>query len=676
MKRPANTLSRGCQDWSWLFYNIRLVIQLILNMRLTRIPPHGLKTKSAIRLSALSIACLLALMAAAPAALTASVPYPQPVYASCFIGGPSHLLVFFDLSDQSGLTSYLNQAYYNPDSPSYHQFISAQQFDAQYSAPSWVFATVESIFRTNGLSTIASGPMLLEGSGDASNVQNALTQLASSSRIQSYIIGAECMPQTYNGQLSKTDQAPSYTPTEARGAYVGSTPLSNGNLGSGSSACTYQDVITGGPQIWLPCGLQTIYDENPLLNQGSSGSHQTIALVDAYGDPDNETGQLLSLTYDNIACSDLATFNAEFNLPQSACSVIYPTGVPQLSAGNVGDAAGWSTETSIDMQYSHVMAPQAHILEVTSSTDYDDLYASIEYVVNNQLASMISLSWGSWEDGFYCTSAAYGCAPPVSAALMIGYDEIFQQAAAEGIGVFASTGDYAAYNPFLGEVSAQSPATDPWVSAVGGTTLLATFTTHTVTRTETAWSFGSDSYNPIIGTGGGFSMVFKETPGQERIHISTQVSSIPEPALGITFYPQGQRGEPDLAADADPSTGVFIIQDGAFSPYVWGGTSLAAPLTAGMDATVQSNTRQFTIGVLAPSLYEMYSQHGSFYVQQTQFLINQFNFGVQGTMFQTASGQNGEYTVTPGVWNPVDGLGQLNVYALSQAFSGFGGYGS
>jgi kumamolisin len=640
-------------------------------------------------------------MVAAPAAQTASVPYPQPVYVSCFIGGPSHLLVFFTLNDQSRLTSYLNDAYYNPESPSYHQFISADQFDDEYSAPSWVFSTVESIFRANGLTTVATGPMLIEGTGDAQNVQSALGQLAGASKIQSYIIGAECMPQTYNGLPSKDSQAPAYTPTDTRGVYVGSTPLSRGSSGGGSNACTYQDVITDGPQIWLPCGLQTIYDDNPLINQGSSGSHQTIALVDAYGDPNNETGQVnvhtSSFVYDNIACSDFAAFNAEFNLPQSACSVIYPTGVPQLAPYNAVDAEGWATETAIDMQYSHTMAPQAHILEVTSSTDYDDLYASIEYVVNNQLASMISLSFGSWEDGFFCTSAAFGCGPPVSAALMLGYDEIFQQAAAEGIGVFASSGDYAAYNPVFaapctspvtstcgvppyGEVSASSPATDPWVSAVGGTTLLATFTAHTVTRTETAWSFGSDSYNTHIGTGGGFSMVFKETQGQQRIHISTKVTSIPEPALGITFYPQGQRGEPDLAADADPSTGVLIVQDGAFSPYVWGGTSLAAPLTAGMDATVQSNMRHFTIGVLAPSLYEMYSpQHGSFYVQQTQFSINQFNFGVQGTMFQTASGQNGEYSVTPGVWNPVDGLGQLNVYALSQAisnsFGNLGGYG-
>jgi len=166
-------------------------------------------------------------------------------------------------------------------------------------------------------------------------------------------------------------------------------------------------------------------------------------------------------------------------------------------------------------------------------------------------------------------------------------------------------------------------------------------------------------------------MVFREPLGQQLVHISTQVSSIPLPAVGITFHPQGQRGVPDLAADADPATGVLVWVDGAFSPYVWGGTSLAAPLTAGMTSLVQSNTRSFTIGDLAPSLYQLYSQenHGSywsnFYVSQTQFSIFQLYRGVEGTMFETPSGQNGPFSVIPGAWSPVTGLGQLNVYGLS-----------
>jgi subtilase family serine protease len=620
-------------------------------------------------LVALSILSSLVLMTAiVPFARATVVPVTQPVYESCPTSSPytsttpSHFLVFFTLQNQGELTTFLDHAYYTPSNPSYHKFISASQFDTEYSAPASVFTLVESIFSSNGLTTLATAPMFIEGSGTLTQVNSALAVLSSEpAGIQEHIIGAECMPQTIDLQSSPNVRIPHYTPAHHQGGYVGTAPSFLPSF-SPSTVCTYNEVVSGA-QVWFPCGLQTIYDENPLLNHGYSGSHQTIALVDAYGDP--ETAAASSYIYNNIACSDFALFDIKFSLPYSSCSVIYPTGVPVLTTNNVADAEDWSIETAIDMQYSHTMAPQAHIMEVTASTDYDDLYASIEYVLSHQSANMISLSWGEWEDLFYYPTAAIG-----GAALMLGYDEVFEQAAAQGIGVFVSSGDYAAYDPQFSpqEVSASAPATDPWVAAVGGTTLTATFTPSSVSRLEHAWSLGSDSYNTIIGTGGGFSMLFEETPGQQLVHISTEgVTSIPEPDLGLTFYPQGMRGEPDLSADADPSSGVLVVQDGAFSSYFWGGTSLAAPLTAGMTATVQSSTGSFTIGDLAPSLYLLYQQeNGAFYVHQTHFTLSQLNQGVQGVMFVTAYGQNGPFYVIPGMWNPVCGLGQLNVYGLSQ----------
>ncbi len=632
----------------------------------------SLSKRNKLCIASISILAVLLFSGVAAQATTyssaTSVPFHQPVYATCVVpGNPSHLLVFFTLNNEAGLTSFLDNAYYNPNSFSYHNFISSGQFDAQYSAPSWVFQTVESIFSSNGLSVISIAPMLIEGSGNDVSVDNAISQISANAGIQKYIIGAECMSQT----VDPDGASPYYTPTIAHVSDSGEAKPQP----SGTSCTTPTETDSVG-LIWFPCGLETIYDENPLLNQqgnyGYGQQPQTIALVDAYGDPNTTLAN--NLQYQNLACSDFATFNSEFNLPSAPCSIIYPTGVPQLTANNNADADGWGPETAIDTQYSHTMDPHAHILEVTASTDYDDLYASVEYVVNHQLANMISLSWGEWEDQFYCTNLSIGCDLPVQAtALLLGYDEVFQQAAAQGISVFVSSGDYGAYDPFFGEVAASSPATDPWVSAVGGTTLNATFTTNSVTRLETAWSLGSDSYCAICGSGGGFSMVFSEPKDQQLVHISTQgVNSISEPVLGVTFYPQGQRGVPDLAADADPSSGVFIILNDGLSG-VWGGTSLASPLTAGMTALIASHIGWFNIGDLAPTLYQLYLQQGhSFYVHQTTFNNYQLQYGVSGSMFETASGQNGPFTVTPGVWNPVAGLGQLNAYGLSQVITNAG----
>jgi kumamolisin len=623
----------------------------------------GFLTVAVVAVSVLALAAVLPAVQAAPIP-----PPPTPTYEECFAPGASHLLVFFNLNDQAGLSAYLNNAYYNPFSPSYHDFLSANQFDARYAAPSWVFNTVGSIMTANGLNIISVGPMLLDGNGTAGDVDAAVSQLAGTPAVQSYLIGAECMP-----ELNYAQSVPSSVPDIVQGSYVGHSPYS----GSGASSCTPYETDSIG-LVWLPCGLQEIYDENPLLN---NNPHDTIAVVDAYGDLNTYDAGLATPVYDNLACSDLAIFSATFNLPQASCQIIYPTGVPLLTPSTVGTAEGWDAETGIDTQYSHVMSPASHILEVTASTNYDDLYASVEYVIQHQLANIISLSWGSWEDGFYCVSSALGCAPPNTADFLYAYDEIFEQAAAQGISVFASSGDYGAFDPYTGAAAASSPATDPWVTGVGGTTLNATFSGRTVFRNETAWSFGSDAYNPFIGTGGGFSLLFPETPGQQLVHISTQVASIFEPAIGtagVTFYPQGQRGVPDLAADADPSSGVLIIQNGTFSPYVWGGTSLAAPLTAGMTALIQSSNRFFPIGDLAPTLYTLYAQeHGRFYVPSMYLNVNGLSRGIPGAMFETNGGENGVFYVTPGVWNPVAGLGQLNVYGMAQVIGsvGFGGFG-
>ena len=629
-------------------------------------------------LPVLFVAFLLSLMAVAPLAQTASVTPSTsitpttPVLEYCPVDTPSHLLVMFDLGNPYALSDFLSRAYYNPSSPDYHQFLTPSQFAARYGTPYWVTADTQAIFAENGLSLVMQGAMLLEGSGTPTQVDNTINALAVSS-VYSYIVGAECMPQTYNVVGSTL---PSYTPDYVRGPSIGALALPTAVSSSGSSTCTPLETDSIGV-IWFPCGLQTIYDENSLLNHGDQGAGLTIAVVDAYGDPNPTLAE--SYEYSNMACTDFATFNSVMNLPSAPCTIVYPTGIPQLGPYNVDDALGWATETGIDTQYSHVMAPQAHILEVTSSTDYDDLYASIEWLVDSHAANMISLSFGEWEDLFYCTNSYYGCSPPNTAGLILGYDEIFQQAAAEGISVFASSGDYAAYDPYYGTISASSPATDPWVTGVGGTTLTATFSPTSVSRLETAWSYQADDWcgngspgsGPCSsGSGGGFSMVFSESEGQYHVGISTQgITSIYDPIVGsgVYFDPVGQRGVPDISADADPASGVLVITDGSFGPYVWGGTSLAAPLTAGMTATTQSSLKSFVIGDLAPSMYNMY-YHSSFYVHHSTFTPTQLNHGVPGAMFLTASGQNGEYYVTPGIWNPVTGLGQLNVYGLSQAF--------
>jgi subtilase family serine protease len=307
------------------------------------------------------------------------------------------------------------------------------------------------------------------------------------------------------------------------------------------------------------------------------------------------------------------------------------------------------------------MAPGANILLVISPDSGDDLFVDVEYVVANHLANFISLSWASPEDAYYIPPPAYN--------LLYAYDEIFMQAAAEGIGVFAASGDWGAFDLFVSpiEPSVWYPASDPWVTGVGGTTLYAYITpTGQVIRNEYAWD-----WNPFFmwGSGGGYSFTFPETPGQALVHIVYERTYVYEPDLGINFYTIGHRGVPDIAADANPFTGVLIVINGMLG--IIGGTSLATPLSAGMTATIQSYLGiSYVIGDLAPNLYLLYYYYPSyFYVTQSTLPVQSYFTGILNFMFESYGGQNGVYYVIPGQWNPVNGLGQINVYGLAQALN-------
>ncbi len=623
---------------------------------------------------ALAVAVLVAPMAHAP--MPSQTPSTTPQYFTCAeiipgISGsnPSHVVVWLRLSNvttPNGLNYLLSQMYYNPTSPYFHSFITPSQFASWYSPPSSVVSYITSLASQYGLTVLYTFPMLIEASGSASAVDGFLTALQSApSNIQQWILAGECIPIGYFAANSKGPvYKPSYVKTPLPQGYTVSQVLNNAVKVNGKPAYT----ILGRPsqfyaypfEIWLPFGLEFIYDEYPVFISGYLGQGYTIAIVDAFGDF-NFTIANQQLAYQDVACNDLYTFDQIFGLPNPpSCQVIYPTGMPILTPYNLGIAEGWAGETALDIEYAHAMAPGANILLVVSPDSGDDLFVAVEYVVANQLANFISLSWGASEDVFYM--------PPVSYNLLYGYDEIFMQAAAEGIGVFAASGDWGAFDLFVYpiEPSVIYPASDPWVTGVGGTTLYATISpTFMVTRTEYAWN-----WNPLFmwGTGGGYSFTFPETIGQSLIGITYERPFVYEPDLGIDFYTVGHRGVPDIAADANPFTGVLIVLNGVIPPYIVGGTSLATPLSAGMMATVQSTMPTFTIGDLAPTLYLLYEYYPSmFYVTQTTAPLQSYLTGIPGFMFQSLGGQNGVYWVLQGRWNPVNGLGQINVYGLSSA---------
>ncbi|MGC9153781.1 MAG: protease pro-enzyme activation domain-containing protein, partial [Vulcanisaeta sp.] len=161
-------------------------------------------------------------------------PSPTPQYFTCTeiiptVSGSnmSHVIVWLRLSNvttPNGLLYLLDQMYYNPFSPYFHQFITPQQFAAWYSPPSYVFSYIEGLAQQYGLTVMYAFPMLIEASGNASAVDNFLMALQSApSNIQQWILSGECIPIGYFYVNSVT---PSYKPQ-----YV-AIPLNTTNMNS------------------------------------------------------------------------------------------------------------------------------------------------------------------------------------------------------------------------------------------------------------------------------------------------------------------------------------------------------------------------------------------------------------------------------------------------------------
>jgi subtilase family serine protease len=262
-----------------------------------------------------------------------------------------------------------------------------------------------------------------------------------------------------------------------------------------SAHTTFQvePFASGGPPsgAYTPAQLQEAYGFNSISFKGVAGvaglgSDETIAIIDAYDDP-------------NIQ-SDLNTFDTQFGLPATTVTRVNETGGTNYPTSD--PTGGWETEESLDVEWAHAMAPGANILLVeASSTDFSDLLSAISYGASH--ANVVSISWGGNE---FSGETAYDT-------------QYFDQ---PGVAFVASSGDSGA--------PAEWPAASPNVLSVGGTTL--TLGAGNVWSSEVGWS----------GSGGGPSAYEPQPSYQDGVVTQTSTA----------------RATPDVAYDADPTTGVAV----------------------------------------------------------------------------------------------------------------------
>ena len=406
-----------------------------------------------------------------------------------------------------------------------------------------------------------------------------------------------------------------------------------------------------------PAQFQTAYNEQPLFGRGITGKGQTIVIVDSYGSP--------------TIASDLATFDAQFGLPAPpSLKIIQPAGaVPPYDPTN-SDMVGWAGETTLDVEWSHSIAPGANILlvetpvaETEGVAGFPQIVEAENYVVNHHLGQVISQSFGATEPTFPTAQAVF--------RLRSAYINAYRH----HVTVLAATGDAgatdysnAAGTLFFTHRAIDWPSSDPLVTAVGGTQLQLNAAGQR-TAPDQVWNdtyntalqqvfYGDAGPNPLA-TGGGKSVIFSRPWYQDGV-------------AGVTGR---HRGVPDVAMSGACSGLVDTYQSFGGEPagwYVDCGTSEATPLFAGIVA-LADQVAHHSLGLINPALYLLSALRAPGLVDVTTG-NNTVGFTQNGKSY-TVKG----FSAGPG-YDLASGVGTVNaalfVPELAQAAGGGGsGYG-
>ncbi|MFJ7072816.1 protease pro-enzyme activation domain-containing protein [Streptomyces sp. NPDC098781] len=499
--------------------------------------------------------------------------------------------------DATGLAAYA-KAVSDPHSASYGKYLTAAEAQARFGATQAQVAAVRTWLTSAGLKVTGVTRHYVSVAGDVAAAERAF-----GTQLHNYAKGA------------KTYRAPTGTasvPDEVKDAVLTVT-----GLDSAPHLASHQDRLPPPETVFRNAGPFSSYH----------GSNVARTLPDAYGTKipyavKGYTGRQLRAAYGagkrtgkgvRIAITDAyasptiafdagtyARRNGDAAWKSGQLRQVLPakyTGTEECGA------AGWYGEETLDVESVHAVAPGAQITYVgAASCSDEDLLDSLGKIVDNHLADLVSNSWGETEDA----------QTPDLAAV---FDQVFQFGAVEGIGFYYSSGDDGDEVASSGTKQVDVPASSAWVTAVGGTSLAVgkgdRYLWETGWGTEKAvlsadggsWTDFPGAFTS--GAGGGTSRTVAEPYYQQGV--------VPD-ALARANSADGNRVVPDVAAVADPNTGFLVGQtqtmpDGttqAYDEYRLGGTSLAAPVMAAVQALAQEARGGKPLGFANPALYARY----------------------------------------------------------------------
>lgn len=336
---------------------------------------------------------------------------------------------------------------------------------------------------------------------------------------------------------------------------------------------------------YSPEQIQKAYGVDKLLAHGLNGTGRTIVIIDAFQNP----GML----------DDLALFDSTFGLPAPKFHQDAPDGLTPFVATDANQV-GWAGEIALDVQWSHAIAPGAKIELVLAKSNQDaDILSATKWAVDHNVGDVISQSFGENEN----------CVDP---AILKSEHKVFAEAQEKGMTVFASSGDEGAAQQTCDGSSwvqvASSPASDPLVTGVGATELIAAPACRDATHNEipcpapapAAGTYQSESalnepaglFTPgNFSTGGGFSDLYRRPDFQD----------------GIRGISRSTRGVPDVAYSGAIGHGVlaaFEVGGGPGVFFIFGGTSAGSPQWSGL-AAIADQLGHHRVGDINPALYDL-----------------------------------------------------------------------
>jgi subtilase family serine protease len=570
---------------------------------------------------------------------------------------------------------------YTRGSAEFRHFLSPQEFNARFGPSEATVAQVTRRLESAGLQVTRTSTTLLRVTGTTTAMEGAFGVA-----LHAYQVPAsEASPGYHFRAPTGTPQAPADIATSVQAVLgLNTRPRFRPHLRHAIGKVASVTPATSAPQtpdapgLWTVTDFAQYYNVTPLYKQGLQGRHRTLGIV----------------TLASFTPSDAFTYWSSLGLAVSSkrIKIVNIDG----GSGPVSDVSG-SGETTLDVEQSGGVAPGANIIVYEAPNTDQGFLDAFAAAFEANTADTISTSWGQWEYSDEVDSVTDAYTHRDSNTLK-ALGNLLIQAALQGQTVFAAAGDAGAYdanNPqgnwfvplFTKTLSVDAPASQPLVTAAGGTTLPGTQTyalpvsgTYSVTiPTERAWSWDYLSQlctllgalDPVScgifpsGGGGGVSVFFPRpfyqflVPGMRNSEpgqvLENPNDTPPQVVYKLPAHFPG-RNVPDISLNADPQTGYVIWYTSDVHGFevltFYGGTSFVAPQLNGLVALFDQGLGG-RVGFLNPVLYDL-------------ALFGQAYSGRHPPLRDITSGDNWFYNATRG-YDQATGLGVPDVANLFNA---------